>query len=105
MKVSDLYALFEQIQKDIQDLKDTYDRIPKDREYSFQILQSIQQEIEKLEAKKNLLLNLEISLPSSIEKETNFQEILNSEKSNEISKNETTPNNHPPLIKKQTRRY
>lgn len=107
MKVADLYTLFEEIQKDIKDLKDIYARIPKDREYSNQILQSIQQEIEKLEAKKNLILNMEISLPNStlIEKEHGPQEIKNFDMPKEISKTETTTQVKPPLIKKHTRRY
>ncbi|MCX7999207.1 MAG: hypothetical protein N3A69_09705 [Leptospiraceae bacterium] len=104
MKIADLYALFERIQRDIQELKDTCARIPKDREYSAHIISSIQAEIEQLESKKNKILNLEIQIPNVLEHEATKNEITHFDRPSE--KTEQNPKNTiPPIIKKQTRRY
>lgn len=105
LKIADLYAIFEQIQRDIQELKDTCARIPKDREYSAHIISSIQAEIEKLESKKNKILNLEIQIPNVIEHEVTKSETIYFEKSSETKTESSTKNAIPPIIKKQTRRY
>lgn len=107
MKIADLYAIFEQIQRDIQELKDTCSKIPKDREYSAHIIHSIQEEIAKLEAKKNKILNLEIQIPNFLEKEVVENEIIYFDNSiqNKNESTEQTKRQIPPLIKKQIRRY
>lgn len=62
-KVSDLQTIFESIQRDVDELKETLARIPQDRDYSLPVTTSIQQEIERLEKRRDVLLNLEIRLP------------------------------------------
>ncbi len=65
-KVADLQTIFESIERDIAELKETLSKIPKNRDYSFPIINSIKKEIEKLEKKKELILNLEVKLPLDV---------------------------------------
>jgi chromosome segregation ATPase len=62
-KVSDLHEIFESIQRDIDELKETKARIPKEREYSKHLIASISEEIKKLEDRREMILNLEVKLP------------------------------------------
>ncbi|MDX1960587.1 MAG: hypothetical protein SFU98_18595 [Leptospiraceae bacterium] len=66
IRIGDLNKLFESIQRDIEELESTKSRIPNSREYSQKILRSIEEEIQKLRAKKEEILNIEIKLPDSI---------------------------------------
>lgn len=63
MNISDLCQLYEAINRDISDLKQTRNRIPENREYTEAIRKSITQEIEKFEILKGMILDLEIEIP------------------------------------------
>jgi hypothetical protein len=64
-KVSDLINLYDAIERDIEELKDTLRLVPEDREYSTGIKESISLEIEKLGTLQKEILALEISLEAS----------------------------------------
>lgn len=63
MNISELCELYESIQQDITELKQTKSRIPENREYTEAIRKSIAQEIEKFEVLKGMILDLEIEIP------------------------------------------
>lgn len=63
MNISELCKIYESINQDIFDLKQTRNRIPENREYTDIIRKSITQEIEKFEILKGMILDLEIEIP------------------------------------------
>jgi hypothetical protein len=65
-KVSDLINLYDAIERDIEELKDTLRLVPEDREYASGIKDSISIEIEKLGTLQKEILSLEISLEDTL---------------------------------------
>lgn len=63
MNIAELCKLYESIQQDIAELKQTKSRVPENREYTEVIRKSITQEIEKFEILKGMILDLEIEIP------------------------------------------
>lgn len=63
MDVSELCHIYESLNQDIAELKQTKNRIPSDREYSEVLNKSIALEIEKYENLKSMLLDLEVEVP------------------------------------------
>lgn len=63
LNISELCKIYESIQQDIVDLKQTKARIPENREYTENIQKSLTQEIEKFELIKGMILDLEIEIP------------------------------------------
>jgi hypothetical protein len=61
--VSDLCNIYESLNQDIAELKQTRNRIPSGREYSEVLKKSITLEIEKYENLKSKLLDLEVEVP------------------------------------------
>lgn len=96
-KVSDLNSIFESIQRDINELVETKSRIPKDREYSSQLLDSISLEIRKLEERKAKILDMEIKMPEdilvSVQNRLNLQETKSQAKNS--PEESITPKNKP----------
>ncbi|MDX1960586.1 MAG: hypothetical protein SFU98_18590 [Leptospiraceae bacterium] len=66
MNVRDLCNLYESLNGDILELKQTKNRIPTERDYSNALLKGITTEIEKYENLKSMLLDLEVDLPSNM---------------------------------------
>jgi hypothetical protein len=66
LNVRDLCNLYESINQDILELKQTKNRIPSERDYTNALLKGISQEIEKYENLKSMLLDLEVDLPSNM---------------------------------------
>jgi hypothetical protein len=63
MTVKELYGLYESVNKDIAELKGTQSSIPFDREYSSLLKKSLSSEIDKFEAIRKSILELEIEIP------------------------------------------
>jgi hypothetical protein len=63
LEVSDLCHIYESLNQDIAELKQTKNRIPTDREYSEILKDSISLEIEKYENLKSMILDLEVEIP------------------------------------------
>ena len=66
MNVKDLCHIYESLNQDIGELKQTRNRIPENREYSEMLKKSITQEIEKYENLKSMLLDLEVEVTPSL---------------------------------------
>jgi len=66
LNVKDLCNLYESINQDIVELKQTKNRIPTERDYSNALQRSITLEIEKYENLKGMLLDLEVDLPGTM---------------------------------------
>lgn len=64
VKVDDLYKMFFSIDRDISELKETMQKLPDDREYTLILKRAIQSEIEKLEKRRKLILDLEVKMGS-----------------------------------------
>ena len=65
MKVQDLCYIYESINQDILELKQTRNKVPTDREYTSALQKSINKEIEKFENLKGMVLDLEVEIPAN----------------------------------------
>ena len=107
LKVNDLLKLYETVERDLLELKETLKRIPQDREYSKMIGESILQEIEKLKKYNNEILTIPVSIHSN-ESEIHKMEKIHHKQKTDISSPEiiSTPIQMPQSIKNKTpRRY
>jgi hypothetical protein len=65
VNVKDLCYIYESLNQDILELKQTKNRIPAAREYTETLKKSITLEIEKYENLKSMILDLEVEVPAA----------------------------------------
>jgi TRAP-type mannitol/chloroaromatic compound transport system substrate-binding protein len=106
IKVTDVLKLFAILERDINELSNTNQSISDNRDYSYTLKKSISDEILKLKAIKDSILELEVDIPKSIytrnqTEEKSFKNLIEDITNTPTIENKTLENSETPPQKKE----
>jgi TRAP-type mannitol/chloroaromatic compound transport system substrate-binding protein len=106
IKVTDVLKLFAILERDINELSNTNQSISDNRDYSYTLKKSISDEILKLKAIKDSILELEVDIPKSIytrnqTEEKSFKNLIEDITSTPTIENKTQEISETPPQKKE----